>query len=112
MIVRSKGLGLYILQGKLAVPVDSIEEWARKFERSNRHVASTKVGGIWISTVFLGLDHSFGNGEPQIFETMAFGGGDMRGLLQERYATWDEAAKGHKAVVAQLRKDIKERVND
>ena len=29
-------------------------------------------GHIWVSTVWMGLNHSFGPGEPLIFETMVF----------------------------------------
>lgn len=68
---RSKHLGLYVLRGKLAVPVSTMEEWAKKFDGRNRIVAQTRIGGVFISTVFLGIDHSFDGGLPLIFETMA-----------------------------------------
>jgi hypothetical protein len=43
-----------------------------KKPRDYKRVALTKVGQYNISTVWLGLDHSFGHGPPLIFETMIF----------------------------------------
>jgi hypothetical protein len=45
-----------------------------------------------VSTVFLGIDHGFGD-DPILFETMVFGG-EYDGI-QKRYSTWDEAVEGH-----------------
>jgi hypothetical protein len=62
-------------------------------------------GAIYVSTVFLGLDHNlFGSGPPLLFETMVFGpyGGDE----QWRYSTWAEAEAGHKEVVAEVQKRV------
>jgi hypothetical protein len=92
----------FILKGKTPVPVD-LMTWARWFENvTHRTVAKTIVSNtVNVSTVFIGLDHQFGNGPPLIFETMVFGGphdGDMN-----RYSTWDEAAAGHAAMVAKVR---------
>lgn len=53
--------------------------------------------GIFISTVFLGLDHSFGGGTPVLFETVIFGG--IHDQFQERYCTWDEALAGHQRAI-------------
>ena len=83
----------YILEEKKPVPVKDIVEWARKFYCQNRHVAKTKNGDVTVSTVFLGIDHSFDGGEPLLFETMIFGG-NQDGYL-ERYPTWEDAEKGH-----------------
>jgi hypothetical protein len=52
--------------------------------------------------VFLGLDHSFGRGDPVLFETMVFGG--PLGSAQWRYCTWAEAERGHEEAVVQARK--------
>lgn len=30
-----------------------------------------------VSTVFLAIDHAFGDGPPVLYETMIFGGGDL-----------------------------------
>jgi hypothetical protein len=50
-----------------------------------------------VSTVWLGLDHSFG-ASPLIFETMVFGDDEMD-LDCRRYATETESRKGHTEMV-------------
>lgn len=84
----------YILEGKKAVPCD-LNTWARWYERSSRRVAFSENGDVSVSTVFLGLDHQWGDGPPLIFETMIFGGEHNED--QWRYSTWEEAEAGHKA---------------
>jgi hypothetical protein len=92
----------YKLEGHDTVLVHDLLEWAAWFETAERRVArSTVVTGIEVSTVFLGLDYSFGMGEPLLFETMVFGG-PMDGE-QDRYTTWDEAEKGHATMVEKVR---------
>jgi hypothetical protein len=85
----------------------SIEEWAAMFDperggdKGGRAVGKDQIGDVFVSTVFLGVDHNWGDGPPILFETMVF-----RGLLDERqwrYATWDEAAAGHARVVQAVR---------
>lgn len=92
--------GLYVLRGKLAVPTDNIEEWGRAF-MDRKPVAAETIGEYIISTVFLGIDHSFGDGDPLLFETMVFGGetGEDE-IWMERCATWDEALDMHERGVA------------
>lgn len=54
---------------------------------------------VWISTVFMGIDHNFtGSGRPILFETMVFGLPDTEvGYeYQRRCSTWDEAVQQHK----------------
>ena len=81
---------------------NDVIEWGKAFESVNRKVAETEVGDARISTVFIGLDHSFGNGDPLLFETMIFGG--PRDDHMRRYATWDDALIGHHEMVATERK--------
>ncbi len=52
----------YILVGKIAVKCADISEWKAWFPDADRCVAKTKKDGIQVSTVFLGIDHSFGDG--------------------------------------------------
>ena len=62
----------YILDGTTPVPA-SLLTWAQWYETAERHVADTWVTPtVRVSTVFLGLDHQFGEGPPLLFETMAF----------------------------------------
>jgi hypothetical protein len=92
----------YRLEGKTPVPANDVLEWARWYDKANRHVADTTIGRVRVSTVFLGLDHSFSRGgDPVLFETLIFGGPlDQEG---ERYTSWDEALKGHAAAVERVK---------
>lgn len=86
----------------------SITEWCRLLrDTAYQHVAVTVVGEAVVSTVWLGLDHSFGHGPPMIFETMVFY--DSRNEwddLQERYPTEGAAVAGHDQVVAAVRERV------
>ena len=95
-------------------PIHSMLEWAFLMEQ-DRHVGNTFLpNGIHISTVWLGLDHSFSDdGPPLIFESMAF---DAEEKVHEpsefftsrftyheeldcvRYSTEAEAVVGHMAM--------------
>lgn len=89
----------YILDAdRNPVPATDLMEWARAFDGQNRNVAKTTVyDGCEVSTVFLGLNHQFGQGPPLLFETMVFGGPfDQE---QDRYSTWAEAEAGHARMV-------------
>lgn len=88
----------YILDGHTPVKTD-LMTWARWFvEGDHRQVKQTLMGDVDVSTVFLGLDHRFGEGPPLIFETMIFGG--EHDEFCERYSTWEEAEAGHARAVA------------
>ena len=80
-------------------------EWAKAFG-APRHVAQTTLkDGTWISTVWLGIDHSFSGGPPLIFETMVFPSKDnLREQLYRRYTTEAEAKAGHAQIVYDLKK--------
>lgn len=77
---------------------DDFHAWGKWFETADRHVALDKVGDVTVSTVFLGLDHSFGAGAPLLFETMIFGG--QHDDYCDRYATRAEAVEGHMRALA------------
>ena len=79
----------------------SHEEWARMFEDHEYQVVKqdTLDNGIFVSTVWLGLNHAFGGGPHRIFETMVFGGQEE---LQNRYATLSDAESGHQAMIEQV----------
>jgi hypothetical protein len=86
-------------------PVSDVVEWGRWFEAAKRQVADTMVGCVRISTVFLGLDHSFSDDGPLIvFETMIFGG-SLNGE-QDRYASREQAIEGHAAAVQRVRRTL------
>jgi hypothetical protein len=94
-------MGYYILDGKEPVEVSDVLTWATQFETADRAVKKTTLSGnVLVSTVFLGLDHQWGDGPPLLFETMVFGGKHAQD--QWRYPTWDEATEGHDTVVGKL----------
>jgi hypothetical protein len=83
------------------IPCD-METWANKFgDMSYRKVAQDEVGGTTISTVFLGLDHGFGEGPPILWETCIFfsEGSDVI----ERYTSYEDAVEGHQKVVEMMK---------
>lgn len=100
----------YILEGKTPVPCDDLMTWARWMEKANRtvrkdtatvRVAGEPVGEVRVSTVFLGLDHSFGEGPPLLFESMIFGG--PLDQEQDRCSTWEAAEKMHEKMMERVR---------
>lgn len=64
-----------------------------------RRIGFTEVGEDTVSTVWLGIDYSFGNSLPLIFETMVFPDCD----ICERYSTLEQAKAGHERIVQELR---------
>lgn len=70
----------YILNDKgNPVAESDLMKWAQWFETAKRSVKDERLsilgqGEVRVSTVFLGLDHSFGGGAPLFWETMVFGG--------------------------------------
>ena len=92
----------YILVDRTPVIENDTILWGAFFSQDwKRRVALTRLDVGVVSTVFLGLDHSFGVGDvPILFETMVFfnDGSDET----HRYATWDEALEGHHAVTGVL----------
>jgi hypothetical protein len=111
----------YILKDREVVP-SNLDEWAQWLENEagHRHIGSThiepllsaldrfilmaycwlmrrKPRDIWVSTVFLGLDHRYGDGPPLVFETMIFDG--PHDGYQTRASTYDEAMAQHEEAV-------------
>jgi hypothetical protein len=92
----------------------TLMEWARRLEgKSTAAVVADKrvaedvlPNGYWVSTVWLGLNHAFGDGPPLIFESMVFpcsADGKVTDWLEldsDRYSTEAEALTGHAALVA------------
>lgn len=88
--------GYYDRDGKPITPAawaDLFDDWPYK------QIASTKINGATVSTVWLGLNHQWSSeGPPLIFETMIFGG-HLDGA-QWRYTTEQQARVGHAAAAA------------
>ena len=104
-------MGYYILEGQEPKHVSDTLVWAKWMETGDRRVKLERVGNYEISTVFLGLDHSFhrfthdSDVRPILFETMVFeySGADRSSVTMERCATWAEAEEQHDAIVRRYR---------
>jgi hypothetical protein len=62
----------YILDEQGNPVLADLDTWAAWIQKAERHVGDEKVGPYRISTVFLGLDHQYGEGPPVLWETMIF----------------------------------------
>lgn len=84
------------------VPAKSLAEWGEWFETAGekRVVDRTETLNGRVSTVFLGLDHSYGEGPPLLYETMVFDGPIHEET--ERYSTRQQAEAGHLAMVKRV----------
>jgi hypothetical protein len=94
--------GMYILKDGEPVLEPDLMTWAKWYENHEaRRVALTQIGDVKVSTVFLGIDHAFGEGAPVLFETMIFGG--EHDEYTNRYCTLEEAMIGHERAVAMVK---------
>jgi hypothetical protein len=109
----AEGIGdfFYDREGK---PI-SLDEWGRLHEdKSYLRVGNTDLGPYWVSTVWLGVDHRFGDGPPVIFETMVFTtsardeGRAGPEFDTRRYATEAEALAGHEEMCLLIRATMQE----
>lgn len=119
----------YVLIDDNPVPVDTettdgLIEWAKwmgygnGIECDHRVVAKTKMPGVLISSVFLGVDHQFCLDDrlpPILFETMVFPCKDRVPPefyekwdgYQERHSTWAEAKRVHEELREQIVAELK-----
>jgi len=65
-------------------------------------VKQEHIDDIFISTVFLGLDHAWNSDIPVLWETMIFGGDHDQ--YQERYDSYEDALEGHQTALNLLNK--------
>ena len=78
----------------------TMDEWSGRLKSERRVAETTLPDGKWVSTIWLGLNHQYGDGPPLIFETMVFASGnDMSEHDMARYSTEEEAIAGHEAMV-------------
>ena len=82
-------------------------KWGEWFETAERTVEKTSISEgevemCEVSTVFLGIDHSFGSGttKPVLFETAIFN--STNSDVIQRYETEKEAITGHAFIVERL----------
>lgn len=94
--------GAYVMREDGTIrPARSMAEHLETYSdkgNARRVIKQTRVDGILVSTVFLGLDHNFGGGQPICFEGMIFGG--PHDQYQERYYTIEQARLAHPELVA------------
>lgn len=91
----------YILEGKTPKLTNDLMVWAEWMQTGNCRVAIDIIENVRISTVFLGCDYQFDEGQPLLFETMIFGG--EHNDYQERCSTWEEAEAMHATACALVR---------
>ncbi len=85
-----------ILVDKKVVVEPDIMKWAKWYETpKSRIVAQARSSDTLVSTVFLAVDHGYGD-KPLWFETMIFGPEFRNTEYQTRCETWDEALEMHK----------------
>lgn len=63
------------------------------FETDKRQIARYERDGSFVSTIFLGLDHNFGDGPPILWETMMFHQGEWG--PERRAASKEDALQNH-----------------
>ncbi len=91
----------YKLVDKEPAPCTFAEYASNMKSAENRIIEQTRVGELTVSTVFTGIDHAFGMGEKQLFETSVFGFPDNI-QPQWRFASWDDAVNQHLQLVLML----------
>lgn len=114
---RQKWREYYILDAKGRPVLVDLLTWAKWFGTAKRIVRHQQVGRAWISTIFLGIDHSFTEeGPPVLWETMVFRGKSKfklhgkthevpKSIAMERCAGSREQAEAmHAAMVRRVRK--------
>ena len=100
--------GKYILEDGQPKLIDDVLLWGRWFEDhpNERRVAITYLSCLmgsrerFVSTVFLGLDHGYGESEkPVLWESLDF----PEYETMTRYTSREDAIAGHWAMVEELR---------
>ena len=101
-------------------PEPDLIKWGTWFEKGNRIVKQDQIGDVWVSTVFLGLDHSFGGGPPILWETMTFRGDRTKKkkvkIMGKTFETtdgaWEECERcaGNREQAEAMHNDMVERV--
>lgn len=86
-----------------------------------RRVAVTETRHYVISTIWLGLDHGWGMGRPEFFETMVFARAEwddyerapgLHDIDSRRYSSEAEAHAGHAEMVTLVRATEQELLED
>ncbi len=88
----------YILKYKKPIKA-TIEEYSKWISKNPKQkvVKQELINDSKVSIVFLGLDHSWENNVPILWETMIFGG--KEDMYQDRYTSYKKALVGHEKAV-------------
>ena len=78
--------------------ITDLMEWGKWMSKANRPVADEMVGDSRVSTVFLGLDHAWGDSPPLVWETLVFGG-EHDGEMERCGGSRKNAEEMHKRMV-------------
>lgn len=74
-----------------------------------KHIAKTTIGDVTVSTVFVGINMGIHSGPLVVFESQAYShveGEETQWELDiDRYSTYEQAVKGHKAMVKRVFSD-------
>lgn len=125
-LVTMKRPFTYILVNKVPVAVEDIfmwGDWMDDAKLENRVVKQDQINDLLVSTVFLGVDHGWGDGPPLLFETLVFWiyekpvtkefmgklyTSDREAIISTitRYSTWQQAEEGHERAVKETRKQF------
>lgn len=104
-----RGLGYYVLDDDGAPrPVENVLEWGKWFaENGERRVLlqthlRAQGGDMAVSSVFLGIDHGFTEGEPVLWETMVFDSPDGN-RYQRRFTDPKACLAYHALLLADFR---------
>jgi hypothetical protein len=91
-------------EGDFKIDHGKLMKWARKRIDTYKRIDYTDISpDIYVSTVFLGINHNFRYTTPILFETMIFGGEYDR--AQWRYTNIKEARRGHREAVELVRRN-------
>lgn len=105
LVLSSRGRSLY--WDKAGQPITPRQYMALRWKLDDgtvtdyARIGDDTIGDTRVSTVWLGVDHSFTEtGPPIIYETMTFGGEHGEAVM--RYCTEAQALDGHRRAVADL----------
>lgn len=83
--------------------ITDLMEWGKWMSKADRHVADEMIKESRVSTVFLGLNHVWGDGPLLLWETLVFGGehdgemercGGLRKNAEEMHKRMTDTIKG------------------
>jgi hypothetical protein len=96
----------YILDenGKPRAEAD-VMKWACWYENANRRVAETWVGKFCVSTVFLGIDHSWNDSPPILWESMVFDEKNNEIALDRCAGSREQAEAMHELMVLKFSRE-------